>query len=150
MNQEKIMKRKMISAIVAWIITLVILVVFIGLYIDETHRVQETYRKQYLTDIQHASTEIGAYIENEGDLEHRYKRIIYYMSSADSFAFLLDDFTEKQIIINELTTCIIKYPEQMSTKMEETKAALDDIYAEHDKGYEAAKEIVDSVDKKGY
>lgn len=150
MNQEKLMKRRMVTAIIAWIVTFITLLVFIGLYIDETHRVQETYRKQYLTEIKHASQEIEAYIDNQGDLDLRYKRIIYYMSAADSYAFLINDFTDQQIVVNELSTCFVKYPEQMSEKLEETKEALDEMYANHDKGYKAAEEIVDAIDKKGY
>ncbi|MBR1724611.1 MAG: hypothetical protein IJ723_06300, partial [Ruminococcus sp.] len=145
MNQEKLMKRRMVTAIIAWIVTFITLLVFIGLYIDETHRVQETYRKQYLTEIKHASQEIEAYIDNQGDLDLRYKRIIYYMSAADSYAFLINDFTDQQIVVNELSTCFVKYPEQMSEKLEETKEALDEMYANHDKGYKAAEEIVDAI-----
>ena len=150
MNQEKLMKRRMVTAIIAWVITFIGMLVFIGLYIDETHRVQETYRRQFIAEINHADKEIESYLENEGDLELRYKRIISYMSSANSYAFLINGNSEKQIIINELTTCLIKYPEQMSTKLEDTKEALDEIAASHDKGYKAAKEIVDSVDKMGH
>ncbi len=150
MNQERIMKQRMVTAIVAWAVTFIALLVFIGLYIDETHRVQETYRKQFLTEISHASKEIDSYIENKGDLEQRYMRIISYMSAANSYAFLIDDNSKKQIIINELTTCLVKYPEQMKTKLGDTKEALDEIYANHDKGYEKAREIVASVDKLGH
>ena len=133
MNQERIMKHRMVTAIIAWVVTFIIMLVFIGLYIDETHRVQETYRRQYLTEISHASKEIDSYI-----------------SAANSYAFLINGNSDKQIIINELTTCLVKYPEQMHEKLEDTKTALDDIAANHDKGYKAAKEIVDSVDKLGH
>ncbi|MCR5143125.1 MAG: hypothetical protein K6C68_11490 [Ruminococcus sp.] len=150
MNQERIMKHRMVTAIIAWVVTFIIMLVFIGLYIDETHRVQETYRRQYLTEISHASKEIDSYIKNEGDLQLRYMRIVSYMSAANSYAFLINDNSDKQIIINELTTCLVKYPEQMHEKLEDTKTALDDIAANHDKGYKAAKEIVDSVDKLGH
>ncbi len=56
---------------------------------------------------------------------------------------------EKQIIVNELSTCLLKYPDQMKGKLEDVKTAVDDMQQELDKGYEKAKEIVDSVDKKG-
>ena len=38
------MKNRMIRAIVLFIVTLIALLIFIGLYIDEKQRVQETYR----------------------------------------------------------------------------------------------------------
>ena len=44
---------------------------------------------------------------------------------------------------------MIKYPEQMSTRLEELKQAFDDIGADLDKGYEEAQAVVDSVNKKG-
>ncbi len=149
MNQEKIMKRKMITAFVLFGITLAALLVFIGLYIDETHRVQETYRKQFQTEISHASREIELYIAHQGDTEERYKRITSFVTCANSFLFLMNETSDKQIVLNEVTTCLIKYPEQMPGKMEELKKAFDDIYANLDKGYDEAKEVVNSVDKMG-
>ena len=149
MNQEKIMKRRMITAFVLFVITLVALLVFIGLYIDETHRVQETYRKQYMTEINHASREIELYVAHQGDVEERYKRITSFVTCANSFLFLMNETSDKQIILNEVTTCLIKYPEQMSERMEDLKKSFDDIYANLDKGYEEAKAVVDSVDKMG-
>ena len=149
MNQEKIMKRRMISAIILWVLTLIALLIFIGLYIDETHRVQETYIKQYKVELGHASKEIELYIANKGDVDHRYRRISGYVACADSYAFLIDDFGEEQKTINEISTCLLKYPEQMSGKMEELKQAFDDIDADLDKGYEEAQAIVDSIDKLG-
>lgn len=150
MNQEKIMKRKMISAIVLCIITSIALLVFIGLYVDETKRVQETYRKQYKVELNHVIKEADSYIENGGDLDLRYRRIISYMSCAGSYAFLIDEFTEEQVIITQFSTCLIKYPEQMKGKMEDIKTACEDMYADLDKGYDEAEEIINSVDLKGY
>jgi hypothetical protein len=43
----------------------------------------------------------------------------------------------------------VKYPEQMSEKLEETSVALWDITDHLDKGYDEAEAIVDSIDKKG-
>ena len=151
MNQEKIMKRRMITAIILWVITLIALLVFVGLYIDETHRVQETYRKQYKTEIGHAAKETELYIKNQGDLELRYRRITSYVTSANSYAFLIEDMKDDdQITMNEVNTCLIKYPEQMSGNMEELKQALDDIGADLDKGYDEAQAVVDSIDKLGH
>lgn len=151
MNQEKILKRRVLTFLILWIITLIGLLVFIGLYIDETKRVQETYRKQYKVELSHASKEIESYLLNEGDTELRYKRIMSYVTCANSYAFLIDEgFAEEQKVINEVNTCLIKYPEQMSTKLEDLKQAFDDIGADLDKGYEEAQAVVDSVDKLGY
>ena len=139
MNQEKILKRRFVTIMILWIITLIALLVFIGLYIDETRRVQETYRKQYKVELSHASKEIDSYLLNQGDTSHRYKRITSYVTCASSYAFLI-----------EVNTCLIKYPEQMGTKLEDLKQAFDDIGADLDKGYEEAQAVVDSVDKLGY
>ena len=139
----------MITAIVLWIVTLITLLIFIGLYIDETHRVQETYRKQYSIELDHASKEIELFIENKGDLGLRYRRISSYLSCASSYAFLINDFSNEQIIINEINTCLIKYPEQMEDKMEDLKQAIDDINNNFDKGYEEAKAVVNSINKLG-
>ena len=40
------MKRRMVRAIVLLVIAIISLVIFIGLYVDEKRRVQETYRAQ--------------------------------------------------------------------------------------------------------
>ena len=68
---------------------------------------------------------------------------------AGSYAFLIDDYTQKQIVINEVSTCLIKYPEQMKTKLEELQKAVTDILADLDKGYDEAKAIYESIDLKG-
>ena len=149
MNQEKLMKGKLVTTVILLIITFIALLIFIALYIDETHRVQKTYRAQYRTELKHVSGEIEGYLNTEGGYEPRYSMLIGYMSSASSYAFLLKDFTKEQIIINELNTCLIKYPEQMKERLEDVKTAVDDILDDLDKGYDEAKAIVDSIDKKG-
>ncbi len=150
MNQEKLMKRRMIRAIILFIITFIALLVFIALYIDEKKRVQETYRKQYRTNLTKVIEDIDSYNKGEGDHELRYMRIVSDMSGANSFAFLIDGFDDKQIIINELTTCTMKYPEQMKEKLDDMRQALSDIIDDMDKGYEEAEAVVSSIDKKGY
>ena len=149
MNQEKIMKRRMVSAIILFIITLIALLIFIGLYVDERHRVQKTYRDQYMTEMRHVSGEIEGYLNTEGGYDTRYSMLIGY-SNAASYAFLLDDFSDKQKIINEVSTALIMYPEQMSGKLTDLKQAVDDILDNLDKGYDEAAEIVASLDKKGH
>ena len=150
MNQEKLMKRRMIRAIVLLIITFIALLVFIGLYVDETRRVQETYRKQYKTSLNGVVESMTSDLDNDGVHDLRYARILSDMSSANSFAFLIDSLSDDQKkTINELHACIMKYPEQMSERFEETRTAINDIIADTDKGYEEAAAVVDSVDKQG-
>ncbi len=149
MNQEKLMKKRMWTAIIMFIITLIALLVFIGLYIDEKERVQKTYRSQYRTELRHVSGEIEGYLNTEGGYDTRYSMIIGYMSSASSYAFLIDGFEDKQKTINELNTCLIKYPEQMSERLPDVKNAIDDILDDLDKGYDEAAAIVSEINKKG-
>jgi hypothetical protein len=144
------MKRKMIRAIVLFLLTLVALVVFIALYIDETKRVQETYRTQYMTNISHVIEDIDSYNNGGGDYTLRYMRIVNNMGSVSSFAFLINSIDDdKKIAINELNACVMKYPEQMKDKLDEMKTALSDIRDGLDKGYSEAAELVGSVDKMG-
>ena len=150
MNQEILMKRRMIRAIVLFGITLVALVVFIALYIDERKRVQETYRKQYMTKMSHVIEDIDSYNKGEGDHALRYMRIVNNMGCTSSFAFLIDSIgEEKKKTINELNACVMKYPEQMKGKLDEMKTALSDICDGLDKGYTEVDDLVASVDKMG-
>ncbi len=153
MTQEKIMKRRMIRAIVLFLITLVALVVFIGLYLDERNRVQETYRTQFHSYLDQASSSIDSYLDAEGDLPLRYRRILSDISGANSFAFLMTGLTEQQKrSFNELHTCFMKYPEQMqdTERLKAVHTAVNDISQDLDKGFDEAAEIVASIDKKGY
>lgn len=150
MTQEKIMKKRMIRAIVAFILTFIAMLVFIGLYVDETRRVQETYRKQYRTSLTRVVEDIESYLNSEGDLDLRYTRIISDMSAANSFAFLLNDFENEQKIINELHTCIMKYPEQMPDHLEDMEKALNDVLADLGHGYAEVSAVVAAIDKMGH
>lgn len=153
MTQEYIMKRKMVLAIIFSIITSIALAVFIGLYVDECNRVQETYRTQFNANLAHTIDSVDSYLDAEGDFEARYRRILSDMSSADSFAFLLDNLTEEQkIAVNELHTCLIKYPEQMKERerMEALRQTLDDLQSNLDKGFEEAQDLIDTIDKMGH
>ena len=144
------MKRRMISAIVLFLITFVALLVFIALYMDEVKRVQETYKKQYRTGLQDVITDIESYKNAEGDLELRYMRIVSDLSGANAFVFLIEDLDEEKKTINEVSTCLIKHPEQMKGKLDELETAINDILEDLDKGYDEAQALVDSVDKQGY
>lgn len=153
MTQEHIMKKRMIRAIILSVITSVALAVFIGLYIDATRRVQETYREQFNANLAHTIQAIDAYNSAEGDFELRYRRIVSEMSSANSFAFLLDNLTENQkVSINELNACLLKYPQQMQDtgNLEALRQSLDDMQNNLDKGFEEAENLVSGIDKKGY
>lgn len=152
MTQEHIMKKRMLRAIALFLITLIALVIFIGLYIDEKRRVQETYRKQFISCLTLTGEAIDSYLDGEGDFPLRYRRILINISSADSFAFLMENLTEKQkITVNQLSTCVLKYPEQMQERerLEKMKTAVADISANLDKGFDEAQQVVDSVDKQG-
>ena len=67
MNQEKIMKAKMITAIVICIAALAGLFVFIGLYMDKSEEVRKTYIAKYMENLSAASEEIDTYLENGKD-----------------------------------------------------------------------------------
>ena len=153
MTQEKIMKDRMIRAIILFLLTLIALLVFIGLYIDETNRVQETYHTQFNDYLGKTTDAIDNYLNAEGDLPLRYRDILSDFSSANSFGFLMTSISdEHKSTINELHACLLKYPEQMQDrkKMEDMREALTDISKNLDKGFDEAAKIVDSVDKKGH
>jgi hypothetical protein len=146
------MKKRMIRAIVLFIVTLIALLIFIGLYIDEKQRVQETYRTQFITHLNQTSGAISSYLDAEGDLPLRYRRILGNFSGADSFAFVMTGLTDDQKrAVNEVYSCLLKYPEQMQEKerLEALQTAVDDMSQNLDKGFEEAAALVDSIDKKG-
>ena len=135
MNQEKIMKAKMITAMVICIAALAGLFVFIGLYMDKSEEVRKTYIAKYMENLSAASEEIDTYLESGKDLPTRYNMILSDMGAARSLVFLIDDYTDEQKAINELHYCFVKYPEQMQGKFEDVKKALDHITENLDKGY---------------
>ena len=152
MTQERLMKDRMIRAIVLFVLSFIALLVFIGLYIDETHRVQETYHTQFNAYLDNTCASVESYLDAEGDLPLRYRRILSDMSSANSFGFLLDSFSDDQKrTLNELHTCLMKYPEQMqkTEKLKELLNAVKDIRQSLDKGFDEASDLVASIDKKG-
>ena len=150
LGQDALMKRRMVNAYILLVIVFIALLVFIGLYLDEKRRVQETYRAQYKINLKHVSEDIEAYLDGEADKEMRYWRLTSDMSSVNSFAFLIEDFEDQQKTINEVYSCLIKYPEQMPERLEDLNTAIEDIYSDLDKGYEEADAVVASVDKLGH
>ena len=147
------MKKRMVRAFILFGITFIALLIFIGLYVDETRRVQETYRAQFNANLAHTSDSVEAYLNGDGDWGLKYRRILSDMSSADSFAFLLDNLTEEQkIAVNELHTLLLKYPEQMQEKerLEALLQTVNDLQENLDKGFQEAEELVSKIDKKGH
>ncbi len=150
LGQEYIMKRKMIRAIVMAILLAIGLAIFVALYIDEKHRVQETYRKQYRNSIVAVKEDIEDYQNADGDFELRYRRLTADVAVMSSFAFLLDDFEERQKVVNLFYTTVLKYPKQTEEHFDDFKAALDDLLANLDKGYDEIQAVIDKFDLKGY
>ena len=149
MNQEKIMKAKMISAFVIALISVVGVFVFAGLYTEKSKEIQRTYREKYIENVQYASDEIQTYLTKKKDYEIRYNMILSDMGAARNLIFLIDGKEKEQNVFNELHYCFVKYPQQMKDKLQDVKKALDDIGDNLDKGYDEAEKIVDSVDKMG-
>ena len=147
------MKKRMIRAFILFGITFLALLIFIGLYVDETRRVQETYRAQFNANLAHTSDSVEAYLNGDGDWGLKYRRILSDMSSADSFAFLLKNLSEQQkITVNELHTCLLKYPEQMQEqeRLEALQQAVTDLQSNLDKGFEEADALIATIDRKGH
>ena len=152
MTQEKLIKQRMFIRTILFSITVIALVVFIALYADEKRRVQETYQNRYEANMERVQEDILSYLEAEGDYEMRYTRLLADMSTAKEFAFLIHQFDDKQIIINEMYTVLLKYPEQMQEeeRLKEMYTAVSDILKHLDKGYAEAERLVDDVDKQGH
>ena len=149
MNQEKIMKAKMVTAIFIALAAVVAVLVFAGLYFDQRRMNRLEYIDQYENNILLAAQEIDKYNEKQTDYDLHYNMVLSDLGAARSIVFLIDDYTEKQKIINELHYCFVKYPNQMREKLDDSSKALHDIADHLDKGYDEAKEIVDSINKLG-
>lgn len=155
MNQEKIMKRRMISAIVFAFISLTALFVFVGLYSEEKSKIQIKYREQYIENLLEAHNELDTYLQKNTDYELHYNMVLSDLGAARSFIFLMNNkddkmnIAEKQKTINEFHYCFVKYPEQMSKKLKDADTAIFDIAYGLDKGYDEAQAVVDSINKLG-
>ena len=151
-GQEYLMHRKMWRAIVMSIVTGIALIVFIALYVNEAQRVQQTYREQYRKALEQTVADIEGYQNAEGDYEFRYRLILSDVATANSFAFLLKDFTEEQKITNAWYSACVRYPQQMQEpeRMEDTRQAVVDILDNLDKGYEELDTVIDGLNLKGY
>ena len=149
MNQEKIMKAKMITAIVIAIAALIASFIFAGLYYDQRKLNQLTYIEQYETNIAQAAEELDRFNENKTDYDLHYNMAISDLGAARAMIFLVDGKTDEQKAINEIHYCFVKYPDQMRDKFVESAQAFHDIADHLDKGYDEVREIVDSVDRLG-
>ena len=149
MNQEKIMKAKMVTAIFIALAAVIAVFVFAGLYFDQRSMNRLEYIDQYENNILLAAEEIDKYNEKQTDYDLHYNMVLSDLGAARAIIFLIDDYTEKQKIINELHYCFVKYPNQMREKLDDSSKALHDIADHLDKGYDEAKEIVDSINKLG-
>lgn len=149
MNQEKIMKAKMVTAIFIAIAAIFAIFVFAGLYFDQQQKNRLSYIEQFENNLSLAAGEIDTYCEKKTDYDLHYSMLLSDLGAARAMIFMVDDYTEKQKIINELHFCFVKYPEQMRDKLEEASTAMHDIADHLDKGYEEAQALIDSVDKLG-
>lgn len=149
MNQEKIMKAKMITAILAAIAALIAVFVFAGLYYDKCRENRAEYIRQFKANITEAAEEIDKYTEKGTDLELHYNMVISDLGAARAMIFLVSDCTDEQKTINELHYCFVKYPVQMRDRLSETAKALHDTADDLDMGYEELRSIIDSVDRLG-
>ena len=149
MNQEKIMKAKMITAIVIAIAAFVAAFIFAGLYYDQRKLNRLTYIEQYETNIAQAAEELDRFNEKKTDYELHYNMVLSDLGAARAMIFLVDGKTDEQKAINEIHYCFVKYPEQMQDKLAESAQAFHDIADHLDKGYDEVRNIVDSVDRLG-
>ncbi|MBS7369596.1 MAG: hypothetical protein KIG62_05560 [Oscillospiraceae bacterium] len=149
MNQEKIMKAKMITATVISITALIAAFIFAGLYYDRLKLNRLAYIEQYEQNIAEAAEEIDKFIEKKTDYELHYNMVLSDLGAARAMIFLVDGKTDEQKAINEIHYCFVKYPEQMREKLAESAQAFHDIADHLDKGYDEVREIVESVDRLG-
>ncbi len=150
LGQDYIMKNKMVTAIVISLLLAVGLVVFIALYVEETQKIQATYRQMYQNSITAVLDDIDSYQNADGDLDLRYRMLVADMSNMNSYAFLIDDFTDEQKSVNGLYTVIIKYPQQTAKRMDEITTVLEEVMDGLDKGYEDMDAFIESIDLKGF
>lgn len=152
MTQETLMKQRIVSRTILLSIAIIALIVFIGLYADEKRRVQQAFQTRYEANLERVQEDILSYLDAEADYDMRYTRLLMDMSTAKEFAFMIDDFADKQIIVNGMYTILLKYPEQMheEERLKQMYTAVGDILKHLDQGYEEAEVLVSDVDKMGH
>ena len=149
MNQEKIMKAKMITAIVIAAASLIAAFIFAGLYFDRCKANRLEYIEQYENSIAQAAEELDYFIAKQTDYDLHYSLVLSDLGAARAMIFLVDGKIDEQKAINEIHYCFAKYPEQMSGRLSEAAQAFHDIADHLDKGYDEVRDIVNSVDRLG-
>lgn len=140
----------MIVSIIFSFFTMIAMCTFITLYINETKNTQRTFYQKYMDSLTYAHEEINIYLQTKKDLDMHYNMLLSDVGTARTLVFLLNDFSEeKQKTINTFHYCLVKYPEQMKDKLEESEIAIDDITANLDKGYDELELIIQSIDMLG-
>ena len=149
-GQEYIMKKKMWRAIVLFLLTLIALIVFIALFINEKHRVQETYRRQYSRAVTNLGSSIDDYQNADANFDLWYRMIMSDIADAKSFIFLIDDYEKEQKSINSLYTVILKYPEQTQERMAEIRELVQNLQDNNGDAYDKIDAFVETIELKGY
>ena len=149
-GQEYIMKKKMWRAIILFLLTLIALIVFIALFINEKQTVQETYRKQYRRAVTNLGASIDDYQNADANDDLWYRMIVSDAADMKSFIFLIDEMEEEQKSINGLYTTILKYPEQSKKRMKEIRELVQNLEDANGDAYDKINEFVDTIELKGY
>lgn len=143
------MKAKMITAIIVAFVSVFSIFVFAALYVDQSQKNRLEYIGQFEKNILNAAEEIDKYYEKNTDYDLHYNMIISDVGAARAMIFMVEEYTDKQKIINEIHYCLIKYPEQMKEKLPEVSKAFHDIANHLDKGFEEVQKITDTIDRLG-
>lgn len=143
------MKAKMITAIIVAFVSVFSIFVFAALYVDQSQKNRLEYIGQFEKNILNAAEEIDKYYEKNTDYDLHYNMIISDVGAARAMIFMVEEYTDKQKIINEIHYCLIKYPEQMKEKLPEASQAFHDIANHLDKGFEEVQKITDTIDRLG-
>ncbi len=149
MNQEKIMKARMITAICVALASLFALFIFAGLYFDQIKKNRLELMGIYEENMLMAAEEIEKYDEKQTDYDLHYNMVLSDLGAARSVIFLIDDYTDNQKTVNEIHYCFVKYPVQMRERLTESGKAFRKIAGHIDEGYEELREIIDSIDRLG-
>lgn len=143
------MKAKMITAILIAIMSLFAIFVFARLYFDQLQKNRLEYIGQFEKSISQAAEEIDKYTEKKTDYDIHYNMVISDLGAARAMIFMVDDYTEKQKVINEIHYCFVKYPQQMKEKLTDASQAFHNIADHIDSGYDELRLITESVNKLG-
>ena len=143
------MKAKMITAIIVAVVSVFSIFVFAALYVDQSQKNRLEYIVQFEKNILNAAEEIDKDYEKNTDYDLHYNMIISDVGAARAMIFMVEEYTDKQKIINEIHYCLIKYPEQMKEKLPEASQAFHDIANHLDKGFEEVQKITDTIDRLG-